>query len=105
MYFLGNKKNIKHVDMYNRFKRKQTRVISLSKVVYMSCYSKLVCGRVVRWSWVTFQGQGVLLIWMMLGQGPIALAEGAGLGEFDILLSSIFSLFFLPHSGRWPDID
>ena len=35
-------------------------------------------GRVVRWSWVNFQGRGVLLIWMMVGQWPSALAVGAG---------------------------
>ena len=37
----------------------------------------------------------------MSGQGPTALIEGAGGG----LLSSIISLFFLPLSGRLPDID
>ena len=35
-------------------------------------------------------------IWMIVGQGPIALAVGAGGGCLDIFLSSIFSLFFLP---------
>ena len=44
-------------------------------------------------------------IWMILGQGPIALAVGAGGGCFDILLSSILSLLFLPLFGRRPDID
>ena len=33
---------------------------------------------------------GVLLIWMIVGQGPIALAVGAGGGCFDI-----FSLVYL----------
>ena len=37
-------------------------------------------------------------IWMIVGQGPIALAVGAGRGCF-------FSFFFLPLSGRRPDID
>ena len=32
----------------------------------------------VRWCWVNFQGRGVLLIWMKVGQGPIVLAVGAG---------------------------
>ena len=36
-------------------------------------------------------------IWITVGQGPIALAVGAGC--LDILLSSILSLLFLPLSG------
>ena len=44
-------------------------------------------------------------IWMIVGQGPIALAVGAGGGCLDILLSSILSLLVLPLSGRRPDID
>ena len=41
-------------------------------------------GRVVQWFWVNFQCRGVLLIWMIVGQGPIALAVGAGGGCLDI---------------------
>ena len=41
----------------------------------------------------------------IVGQGPIALAEGAGGGGLDFFLSSIISPFFLPLSGRRPDID
>ena len=37
-------------------------------------------GRVVRRCWVKFQCRGVLLIWIIVGQGPIALAVGAGGG-------------------------
>ena len=52
----------------------------------------------VRWCWVNFQCQGVLLIWIRVGQGPSALAVGAGGGCLDnnqptnrfILLSSFF---------------
>ena len=62
-------------------------------------------GRVERRCWVNFQCLGVLLAWMIVGQGPIALAVGAGRGCLDIFLSSIFSLFFLPLFGRRPDID
>ena len=36
--------------------------------------------RVVRWGWVNFQFRGVLLIRIIVGQGPIALAVGAGGG-------------------------
>ena len=44
-------------------------------------------------------------IWVIVGQGPTALAVGSGGGCLDIFLSSIFSLLFLPLSGRRPDID
>ena len=44
-------------------------------------------------------------LWMIVGQGPIALAVGAGGGVWTFLLSSILSLHFLPLSGRRPDID
>ena len=45
-------------------------------------------------------------IWKIVGQGPIALAVGAGGGCLDIfLLSSILSLLFLHLSGRRPNID
>ena len=45
-------------------------------------------------------------IWMIVGQGPIALAVGAGGGCFGhFVLSSILSLIFLPLSGRRSDID
>ena len=40
-----------------------------------------------------------------VGQGPTALAVGAGGGCLDIFLSSLISLFFLPLSGRLPGID
>ena len=62
-------------------------------------------GRVVRWCWVNFQCRGVLPIWIIVGHGPIALAVGAGGGCLDIFFSSIISHFFLPLSGRRPDID
>ena len=46
-------------------------------------------GRVVRRCWVNFQCRGVLLIWILVGQGPIALAIGAGGGCLDV-----FSLIY-----------
>ena len=55
------------------------------------CPAKLVGGRVVRWSWVNFQGQGVLLIWIIVWQGPTTLAVGAGGICVDIL--TFFYLF------------
>ena len=62
-------------------------------------------GRVVRWCWVNFQCRGVLLIWIRVGQGPTALAVGAGGVVWTFFLSSIVSLFFLPFSGRRSDVD
>ena len=53
-----------------------------------------------------FQCRGVLLIWIIVGQGPVALEVGAGgwglFGHFPLLYP--FSIF-LPFSGRLPDID
>ena len=71
------------------------------------CVDRRLCGdvRVVRRCWVNFQCRGVLLIWIIVGQGPIALAVGAGGGVWTFFLSSITSLFFLSLSGRRPDID
>ena len=50
-------------------------------------------GRVVRWCWVNFQCQGVLLIWIKVGQGPTALAVGAGGGCLAIFFSRLSFLF------------
>ena len=44
-------------------------------------------------------------VWMTVRQGPTVLAVGVGGVVWTFLLSSIFSLLFLPLSGRWPDID
>ena len=54
----------------------------------------------VRWCWVNFQCRGVLLILIRVGQGPTALAVGAGGVFLDFL-----SLVSLPLCGRRPDID
>ena len=47
----------------------------------------------VRRCWINFQCRGVLLIWMIVGQGPIALAVGADGGGLDIftLICPFFS--------------
>ena len=55
--------------------------------------------------WVNLQCRGVLLVWMIVGQGSIALAIGAGRGCLDIFSLNFISLFFLPLFGRRPDID
>ena len=45
-------------------------------------------------------------IWMIVGQGPIALAVGAGWGLFGHFYSpQSFLSSFLPLFGRRPDID
>ena len=60
----------------------------------------------VRWFWVNFQCRGVLLICIIVGQGPTALTAGAGGDCLGIFFSPLsFFLFFLPFSGRRPDID
>ena len=43
-------------------------------------------------------------IWITVGQGPSALAVGAGGGCLDIF-TLIYSFLFLPLFGRRPDID
>ena len=48
-------------------------------------------------------GRPTILI--TVGQGPTALAVGAGGVVWTFLLSSILSLLFLPLFGRRPDID
>ena len=48
-------------------------------------------------------GRPTILI--TVGQGPTALAVGAGGGCWTFLLSSILSLLFLPLFGRRPDKD
>ena len=43
-------------------------------------------------------------IWVAVGQGPTALAVGAGGGCLDIF-ALVYSFLFLPLFGRRPDID
>ena len=51
-------------------------------------------GRVERRCWENSQCRGVLLVWMIVGQGPIALAVGAGGGLFGhFSLICLFSFF------------
>ena len=51
----------------------------------------------MRRCWVNFQCRGVLLIWIIVGQGPTALAVGADGGCLDIFFSrlSVLSSFSL----------
>ena len=52
----------------------------------------------VRWCWVNFQCRGVLLIVIVVGQGPTALSVGAGGGCLDIF-SLIYHFFLLSPSS------
>ena len=54
-------------------------------------------GRVERMCWVNLQCRGVLLIWIIVGQGPTALVVGAGGGCLDIF-SLVYHLSFLSPS-------
>ena len=54
-------------------------------------------GRVVRWCWVNLQCRDVLLIWIIVGQGPIALAVGAG-GDYLDIFSLVYLFSFLAPS-------
>ena len=52
--------------------------------------------------WVNFQCRGVLLIWIIVEQGPNVLAVGAGGGCLDIFsLVQLFS-FLSPSLGDGP---
>ena len=62
-------------------------------------YKVCVGGRVVRRCWVNFQCRGVLLIWIIAGQGPTALAVGAGGGCLDIF--SLINQFSLLSPSLW----
>ena len=56
-------------------------------------------GRVERRCLVNFQCRGVLLVWMIVGQGPIVLAVGAGGGCLDIF--SLAYLFSFLSPSLW----
>ena len=61
--------------------------------------------RLVRWCWVNFQCRSVLVTLIIVGQVLSALTVGADGDCLDIFSLIYHSLFFLPPSGRWPDID
>ena len=55
------------------------------------------CGLVVRWCWVNLQCRGVLLILILVGQGPTALTVGVGGGCLDIF-TLVYHFSFLSPS-------
>ena len=85
-----------------RFRKKESCVVLYHErfhkisYPYSNTFRRDGRGRVVRWSWVNFQCRGVLLVWIRVGQGPTALAVGAGGGCLDIFtLIYPFSSFSL----------
>ena len=53
----------------------------------------------VRWCWVNFQCRGVLLIRIIVGQGPTVLAVGAGGDDLDFF--SLVYHFSVPSPSLW----
>ena len=64
--------------------RKMCRAHVLGSYAQSQGLNQVWGGRVVRWSWISFQVRGVLLVWIRVGQGPAALAVGAGGGCLDV---------------------
>ena len=91
-------KQIKDIFIFLKSDKKCIKL--LPELFEVICDSKVSVGdgRVVRWSWVNFQCRGVLLVWMRVGQGPTALAIGAGGGCLDI-----FTLIY-PFSSLSPSL-
>ena len=56
-------------------------------------------GWMVQWCWVNFQCRGAFLIWLIVGQGPSALAVDADGGCLDIF--TLVYLFSLLSSSLW----
>ena len=79
--------------------RSNLKIKKIKKTEYVLCYI-LMANLPMGWS-----GGAMVLgklpvpgrpkIWMIVGQGPIPLAVGAGVGCLDILVSSIFYFFSL----------
>ena len=59
-------------------------------------------GRMVRRCCVNFQCRGALLIWIIVGQGPTALAVGAGVCCLDNFSLQYFFIFLSPSLGDGP---
>ena len=51
---------------------------------------------------MNFKCRGVLLIWKIVGQGPIALAVGAGGGVWTFFYSRLYFLFSFSSLGDGP---
>ena len=73
------------------------RNLSKHRLLRFQCLSIMVLGKL--------PVPGRPTIWIIGGQGPIALAIGAGGGCLDFFSLVYHFSFFLPLSGRRPDID
>ena len=82
---------------YRLFNNFLFSILEFDFVDYANVTYRLRGGRVVRWCWVNFQCRGVLLIWTRVGQGPTALAVGAGGACLDIF-SLVYCFSFLSPS-------
>ena len=60
---------------------------SASKIYFLITEVIVIKTVVVRWCRVNFQCRDALLIWISVGQGPIALAVGAGGVVWTVFLS------------------
>ena len=70
------------------------RHITASFTLPLIVWGSVPFSGVVRWCSVNFQRRGVLLIWIRVGQGPTALAVGAGGGCLDTF-SLVYDFSFL----------
>ena len=101
--FCPSKRNLRHEVSLHTTPSMHVRLhLFVFDLIYLPiikfCSVLLGGGRVVRLCWVNFQCRGVLLIWIIVGQGPIALAVGAGGGLF----GQFFSLY--PFSPLSPSL-
>ena len=96
---------IEHWQPIDRDRDRRRTALTLPRLTCL-CVCVGGGGAMVRWCWVNFQYQGGLLIWMIVGQEPAALAVYAGGGCLDVFfLSSINSPFLLLLSDSMPDLD
>ena len=82
---------LRNMSFFFFFKKKKM-ITGVYLVVFQVWFGD---GRVVQWCWVNFQCRGVLLTWIRVGQGPTALAVGAGGGVWTFF-SRLSFLFFSP---------
>ena len=68
-------------------------LLNFIKIQLKLAFDSIRGGRVVQRCWVNFQCRGVLLIWIIVGQGPIALANRCGWGLFGHFFSHLSLLF------------
>ena len=75
---------------------------TISNISFLSTPGNVRGGRVVQRYSVNFKCQGVLLTWIIVGQGPIALAVGAGGGGWTFFSLLCLLSFLSPSLGDGP---